>query len=384
MRLPYFIRLRRSQSAWGYAPALVFSGTVILAYGCSFCEHAIRLDSSRGAACLGLGIAFALLGLMDFVSVCTESGAVGKLLYFGTQSALLAGILWTGRLHGELALCVYPLLGATIGLLPAAAATCGSAILYGLVLAIEDHFYGLPAAERWAVGMLPGFGFVFMFTLLAVKANAARARAEALSAEVERLAVVRERNRVAREIHDTLGHYLTTLHVQLQGAETIHAADPHRALTAVAQARELAREALLEVRQSVEMLKAGAAPLPIEARLNALAAAAGGWGAAVAVEILGTPRRLSAASEHALVRCAQEGLTNMRKHARAQRATVRLDYRDRDRLRLDVTDDGRGAATIASGNGLSGVRERIEALGGRVRAENAAGGGFRLQVEIPT
>jgi len=215
-----------------------------------------------------------------------------------------------------------------------------------------------------------------------VHSRLVRAR-EDLAVLDEQLAVVRERNRLAREIHDSLGHFLTTIHVQLQAARAIHAADPARALDAVAKAQGLARDALAEVRRSVGALQADRSPAPLAASLRDLTAATDGWGAAVSLEILGPARPLAPEAEHALFRAAQEGLTNVRKHARAQTALVTLDYRDSKQVSVRVTDDGRGVAATGDGRGLAGLRERFAALGGRVVAERPAGGGFCLQVELP-
>ena len=210
-----------------------------------------------------------------------------------------------------------------------------------------------------------------------------RYRAEALSAEIEKLAVIQERNRLAGEIHDSLGHYLTTIHVQLEAARAIHAADPAGALEAVAKAQDLSRDALVEVRRSVGALQADKAPVPLVARLRDLASVTDGWGAAVSLEVLGAARGLAPGTEHALFRAAQEGLTNVRKHAQARSARVTLDYRDPARVVVRVIDDGRGAEYAAIGRGLEGLHARISALGGRVLAENQPNGGFGLQVEIP-
>jgi signal transduction histidine kinase len=383
MSFPFSAFFRPARSAWGNAPRFVFTGIVVLVYATCFWEHTLPFPGARGAACLGAGLAFALLGLADLGAVCQEAGLAGKLAYVAIQTALLAVMLWTSRLSGELDICIYPLVGVMVAILPAIWGAAGVTFIYALTVGMEGHFYGTHAAQHWAIGMLPAFGFDIMFTLLAIKANAARVRAEELSAEVERLAVVQERNRLAREIHDSLGHYLTTIHAQLQGAEAVHGSDPGRALKALGQARELARDALVEVRHSVEALKAEPAQQPLDTRLRILAAAAEGWGVVVTVTVLGPPRALPPDAEHALYRSAQEGLTNVRKHAQARRAAVELDYRDGACVRVGIVDDGCGAAATDAGHGLRGVRERIEALGGRVSAASPAEGGFRLQVEIP-
>ena len=102
------------------------------------------------------------------------------------------------------------------------------------------------------------------------------------------------------------------------------------------------------------------------------------------VQIEGVARPLPSGVEHALFRAAQEGLTNVRKHAGAQEASLVLDFRAPDQVRLEIADNGRGAPSVdPRGFGLVGLRERIELLGGRVEAGPRPEGGFRLRVEVP-
>jgi signal transduction histidine kinase len=368
---------------WRCAASLAFVATVALGYLSAFLVGAIDLAKPRGAWCLMVGVVYAVLGTIDYIFFRVHVSPPVRILYLCVQGSLLFAILWTSRLNAQMFLCVFPLEAAAVAILNPATAAVGVAILYGMVLAVECRLYGMGEFVRWSIQLLPAFGFVAIFTRMAVREKAARHRAESLAIEVEKLAVIQERNRLAREIHDSLGHFLTTIHVQLEAARAIHATDPDGALAAVAKAQGLAHEALVEVRRSVETLQADRAPAPLATRLRELAAATDGWGAAVSLEIVGPTRALAPEAEHALFRAAQEGLTNVRKHARAQTALIMLDYRDPGRVRVHVTDNGCGVSGGSAGHGLAGLRERIAALGGRVVAENLPEGGFRLQVEIP-
>ncbi len=367
--------------SWTSPPSLAFAATVFLAFLCSRWEGSIHLGSRSGLACLVCGVAYALLGTIDYWFARLNLSRWSRVAYLCLQGALLFGILWFSRLNGEMSLSAFPLVAAALALLPGIAGTLAVFAIYCLILAVEWHFYGNAACLRWAISLLPSFGFVMIFTRIALREIAARHRAEALSKELERLAVIQERNRLAGEIHDGLGHFLTTIHVQLEAARTIHATDPERALSAVALAQDLARDALVEVRRSVGALHADRPPLPV--RLRDLASTTDGWGAAVSLEILGEERRLAPEPEHVLFRAAQEGLTNVRKHAAARTARVTLDYRDPARVLVSVADDGSGAGRSPDGRGLKGLRERVAALGGRVLAADAAGGGFCLRAEVP-
>jgi signal transduction histidine kinase len=369
---------------WRCAASLAFPATVAFGYLSAFSEGTIRPASFRGASCLVFGVVYAFLGTIDYAFFRQHVSGRGRTLYLCVQGSLLLAILLASRLSAQIFLCVLPLVAATVSLLEPAAAAAGVAILFGMIVAVEGRFYGRGSLVRWSISMLPAFGFIVIFTRIALKEKAARLHAESLSAEIKKLAVIQERNRLAREIHDSLGHFLTTIHVQLEAARTIHSVDPGRALEAVAKAQGLAREALGEVRRSVEALQADSVPTPLTARLRDLASATDGWGAAVSIEILGKARALAPEAEHALFRAAQEGLTNVRKHAQAQTVLVMLDYRDPKSVFIRITDDGHGSATTGpTGYGLAGLHQRIAALDGRVVAENSPGGGFCLQVEIP-
>jgi signal transduction histidine kinase len=368
---------------WRCGGSLAFVATVALGYLSTLWAGALHPARSRGAWCLACGAVYAALGTVDYSYLRHRAGGPIRAGYLCVQGILLFGIIFTSRLQGAMFLCVFPLVAMAVSLLRPVAAALGVAATYGMVMAVEVHFYGIGSLVPNSISMLPAFGFVVIFTQMALREKAARHAAEALSAEVEQLAVVRERNRLAREIHDSLGHFLTTIHVQLQAARAIHAADPARALDAIAKAQGLAHEALAEVRRSVGALQADRSPAPLAASLRDLTAATDGWGAAVSLEILGPPRPIAPEAEHALFRAAQEGLTNVRKHARAKAALVTLDYREARRVSVGVTDDGRGGNGEGDGHGLAGLRERFAALGGRVVTERPAGGGFRLQVEVP-
>jgi signal transduction histidine kinase len=111
-------------------------------------------------------------------------------------------------------------------------------------------------------------------------------------------------------------------------------------------------------------------------------------GVPTAVEVRGSRRELQTELEESLYRVAQEGLTNVRKHAGAGSARVLLDYGDADSVRLEVRDDGRGSAagngaSSSAGFGLIGLRERVSSLGGTLNVESVAGSGLTLSVELP-
>lgn len=240
--------------------------------------------------------------------------------------------------------------------------------------------------------------FTVFTTQFAVSGEAARDEVERMAAELgeanrklrqyaaqaEELATVRERNRLAREIHDSLGHYLTVVNVQIEAARAVMDRDRAKAIEALARAQSLTHEGLRDIRRSVSALRAS--PLenqPLGEALRAVAAESEAAGLTTEVQVLGAARTLSPQAELTLYRAGQEGMTNARKHARAGRTCVVLDYRETERVKLGVSDDGEGARDDAGGFGLLGLRERAQLLGGTVRVRTAPGQGFALEVEVP-
>ncbi|XVV15822.1 sensor histidine kinase [Actinoplanes sp. CA-131856] len=232
----------------------------------------------------------------------------------------------------------------------------------------------LSEGVREGLGLFAAAVFAAVLTKLLMREQAARHELARAQAEVERLAVLDERNRFARDIHDGLGHALTVVQMQIKAARAVLAqtAQTAKADEMLGKAQHQAEEALREVRRSVGALRS---PLPLPEALRRLTDGA---------TIVGPERPLAAEAEESLFRAAQEGLTNVHKHARATRADLILDFSDPSRVRLEVRDNGIGvAAGSAGGFGLVGLRERADRLGGRLTLEPSPGGGATLRMELP-
>ena len=267
-----------------------------------------------------------------------------------------------------------------------------------------DRIYPFFSSSFWEIMQpivfqyLLAFTFVLLFTRAAVREREARTESERLThelrdanrqlrayaAQIEELATVHERNRLAREIHDGLGHYLTGINMQIQAGRAVLDRDRDLALDAMAKAQALAQEGLTEVRRSVATLRASpldnrSLPEAIEILVDECRAA----GIATGFAVEGTPCDLSPQVKLALYRVAQEGMTNMCRHAQASSAEVVLDYRNKDRIQLTVSDAGVGSDDPSGGYGLVGVRERVHLLRGTTHIETAPGEGFTLKVEVP-
>lgn len=199
------------------------------------------------------------------------------------------------------------------------------------------------------------------------------------------LAISGERARMAREVHDSVGHHLTAIHLQLQNAQRFRERNPERAWERVSEAKELALSSLTEVRRSVRALRPPAlAERSGPGALSALARNFDGIGPEVRFVVEGEERRLPEEADLVLYRAMQEGLTNVARHSNAGSALATLAF-EGESVRLVVADDGGGenVTTPEGGFGLAGLRERVEALGGTLSAGDRPEGGFALEVELP-
>lgn len=302
---------------------------------------------------------------------------------------------------------------------PTRAALLFSGVLaLGTMLLLLIASLGLPLIDivQNQLTLIPAFLYAFTFPFFMRRQRQQRERAEALVVEleaaqeqlqahadqVEELAVTRERNRMAREIHDTLGHYLTILAVQLETALKLEEHHDPRLHEELVEARRAAAECLAEVRQSVSALR----PTDL-ARLTlteALARLVHEFESVLPeteiildaeddIDLLAPEVRVT------LYRCVQEALTNIRKHAQATKVLVRLRVDgevdsnadgtpESGQVELTVLDNGPhpadGARETPSGFGLQGIRERIALVGGVVAAGPEPGAGWRVEVRLPT
>jgi signal transduction histidine kinase len=219
----------------------------------------------------------------------------------------------------------------------------------------------------------------------------ANARLAGYAATLEQLTISRERNRLARELHDTLAHSLSAMAVQLEAADALWEAAPDEARARLAQSLDTTRDGLAETRRALQALRASPLDdLGLGLAVRALAESAAARNRlAVDVQAPETIEKLSPAVEQCIYRVAQEALENVARHAAAQKASVRLEVRER-RVSLTVTDDGQGfdvdAALAEDRFGLRGMRERAELVGGALEVTSAPGAGttVRLIVEDAT
>ncbi|WP_170126036.1 sensor histidine kinase [Nocardioides speluncae] len=205
--------------------------------------------------------------------------------------------------------------------------------------------------------------------------RAGRQHLEASRRDVARLSAAAERNRIARDIHDDLGHHLTAIVVLLEKASVFGDRDPDAAATALADAERSARKALADVRRSVGDLREDR-PFVLAAALRELV------NGRVPVEVSGDEAGYPEPVLVTLYHAAQEGITNARRHANATEIGVRVELRG-SQARLVVSDNGCGTPPGRGGFGLRGLRERAQQVGGVVDLESSPGVGTRLIVTVP-
>jgi two-component system sensor histidine kinase DesK len=253
-----------------------------------------------------------------------------------------------------------------------------------VAVGVAVALFAVYAGWLWVLSMpmpflvAPGLigGAVLAGAILGKREMQRNERLRLTQAEVDRLARVAERERIARDLHDLLGHTLSVIALKSELARKLAERDGSAAATHIGEVEQVARDALKQVREAVTgMRSAEIANELVNARLAAV-------GAGLEFEAHVDPLPpLEPAQENALAMGLREALTNVLRHAKARRVQVQIGRQGRA-VQLEVQDDGAGSVA-APGNGLSGMRERVEALGGQLMVDSAAGVGTRLRLLLP-
>lgn len=253
-----------------------------------------------------------------------------------------------------------------------------------------------PAASAADFVFLPAL-FAFLWLAgMAVRLGGARADAAELQAarlardreEAMRFAIADERTRIARELHDVLGHSVSAMTIQASAVRRRLAPEQQEEHEALLSVERTGREALAEMRRLVGLLRMDDGQVDLEpqpglARLPQLIEQARGLGQTVAFNVEGNPVTLPPGVDLAAYRVVQEGLTNARKHSKAPSAEVRLRYRDTC-IEVEVRDYGTGDnAPGVGGLGLVGLKERVSIFGGELEAGPRPEGGYLLRARLP-
>lgn len=348
-------------------------------------------DPQRRWLALGLTLAFATL------DVVFHSGTKirGTWPYFAAQTLLTIGLFLLGPDQFAAPILFFVLSAEAMVALPLRQAALWIGIFI-LVTAVNAFAVGGPIGGFFfTLPYVAGYSFFAAFGKAMRDAQEARVESQRLLEELrsaqeqlKELTIAEERNRLARELHDSLGHRLTVAVVQLEGAQRLIEKDPERAGRMIGAMREQMKEALADLRQSVATLRTSLpddAPFgeSLDAALTRLARSfQDNTGLPVHLSLPSQLPALTEAQRLALYRAAQESLTNAHKHAHARNVWLSLTAAG-DQATLIAADDGRGLpATPNGGFGLRGLRERAAQVGGQLELGARPGGGAQIQFSI--
>ncbi len=355
----------------------------------------------------------AAYGLALGYSLAAEPTGRGLHLYLAVQTVLTGGLMALHVPTYSFFSILFIILSAQAMWLPSQRAGFAWIAAFTLITTFFALSSGGGLTRLTLAGLYAGSYFFFgIFSAAVARADAARQESQRLLGELqqvhdqlqeyalkaEELAVAEERNRLARELHDTLGHALTISVVQLEGAQRLIAADPERTSRIIGAVREELRGALSELRRAVATLHT-----PLEAELplpQVLSRLATRFEEATRLPVhLALPAEAPALSPEyrlAFYRAAQEALTNIQRHAQAKQVWLTFSGSETgapksggaggtsDSATLIVSDDGVGLRlTGEPGFGLRGLQERAAQLGGELTVDSRRGGGTQVRFSVP-
>ena len=335
-----------------------------LVYLCFFFMQPIysHAGAKEWALTIGASVVFVALYLRGY-------WLSGWPLMLNTSGIVLLGVVLTPFNPGAVAFFIYA----------AAFFAFVSDTPTGLKLLVA--LLGVLSLEAWifhlSVGtFLTGLVFSALVGGVNIHFSQAKRQAEKLKMahdEIEHLAKVAERERIARDLHDVLGHTLSVIVLKSELASKLIERDPERAKNEIRDVENISRDALSDVRQAIRGYRAKGLSQEM-ARARATLETAG-----VKFDCEAKELGLSPAQESVLALVMREAVTNVVRHAEAKHCKIELERVNGDCL-LQIEDDGRGGSQV-EGNGIRGMRERIEALGGRI--ERWTGQGTRIRITLP-
>jgi signal transduction histidine kinase len=384
------------RAIWPYIREYWFDALVVVAAITGAIEVAVGRNSPD-APDLPLAVSMALEAGLTLILLARRRfpfGAPAGMLVAGTALSFVDGRLIPYSFAGFLAAIASAFLLGSLA--DRRQAFIGLAITFAALVVIVGNdpqrsagdFIFIPLV--FGIAWLTGYGL----TRRLEQAHAAEERAQRLELRREaeaREAVADERARIARELHDVVGHAVSVMTVQASGVRRLLNPEQDREREALMIVEQTGREALAEMRRLVGVLRRpeeapALAPQPSLQFLDRLVEQAREAGLPVDVRIEGEAKELPAGVDLTAYRLVQEALTNAIKHAQATSAEVFVRYED-GAVELQVVDDGRGASDGTSesgGHGLVGMRERVTVYGGELEAGPRPEGGFALKARLPT
>ncbi len=315
--------------------------------------------------------AIALLGVAVFLPIYLAGYRVeGRRLWAVIGAIALLGVAYAPVLPAAIVYFIYA--AGFIGF--AFPSSVGYRVVVGYVLAVGAYLYLIHADVSALVSALVFSAIIGAVCVRQAEMITANCELRRAREEVEHIAQVAERERIARDLHDVLGHTLSLIAIKSELASKFAERGDARALEEIQGVERIARESLAELREALSGYRAAGIVAEVERARSTLESAG------IAVEYSGDAVRLPAAQETVLSLALREGVTNVVRHARAKTCRLQL-AQTRDGCRLDIVDDGTGSDG-REGMGLIGMRERVEALGGKVVRNGATG--THLTIELPT
>jgi signal transduction histidine kinase len=375
----------RSRAARRWAlDAAIAVGVTVVQLGATYA------DSSRHGGADQVGtLSYVLLAVGGTALILRRRYPVGVL------AVVLATTLWAAGQNGR---AIY--LALIVAFFSAVLAKKRVAAIASLVIGYAASVWpfligesGHPSAV-FAVGLAAGLIFLLSAAeLIRSRNQRTAALARSRTEELRRLAG-EERMKMARDLHDVVAHNISVINVQANTALHLMDRQPERARLALTTINEVSKQALVELRSVLGVLRdvdesAPRSPSPGLARLDDLVDSAAAAGLTVHVEPPDGPAPLPAEVDLAAYRIVQEALTNSARHSAGSTATVRISQRSGG-LRVEVTDNGKGrpggsgsGSRTGSGHGIAGMTERAKVLGGTLRAGPRPDGGFEVQAWLP-
>ena len=377
---------------------LAFAVVVLASYFATF-SSLQSASAVKIVVLISLGTAYLAAGIYGYAYCVRRKSTQLSILYFWIQIMLGGLIVYLGRGAGFNALVLMPLAGHAVILLPRRTAYIALFVItFSYVAAVFAFSGSVEAVWTGLPIFVAGLIFIVVFTQMALNEESSRREVERLLNELtavnqrlreyaiqaEDLATAKERNRLAREIHDGLGHYLTTIYMQIQAARAVSGNDKGRAEAILSKAQNLTQEALADVRHSVAALRS---PIdghkPLADMIGGLLDGARNAGIEPELIVSGDERPLNPQTRWTLYRAAQEGISNTCKHAHASRLWINLDFTQSACVELEVEDNGVGPGEYKEGFGLMGLKERVSSVGGELQIGSSPKGGFEFDIKVP-
>jgi signal transduction histidine kinase len=377
---------------------LAFALVVLISYFATF-SKAPQVSLFLITVLICLGVAYITLGIYGFAYVNQMGKIIPKLIYFALQLVIGGLIVYFGKGAGFNAFILLPLVAHTaMSLDQDWLLIVNAGIFVTYVISIMSYSNAWSIVWTGLPTFFAGQVFILIFTEMAFTEQQARIKVEKLAEElsqanrqlseyanqVKDLAVSQERNRLAREIHDGLGHYLTTINMQIKAAIAVMQKDLPQSIHLLENAQQLSVEALDDVRSSVSSLREdNLGALSLGERIIKLIDSSKSAERNFNFVIEGNPRAMTPQVDVSLFRVVQEAINNANKHSKSTEVNITLNFDVPDIIKLNISDNGKGSETPDGGFGLIGMKERIRLINGNFEIKTAKGCGFSIIVSVP-